>query len=194
MGRDEMREASDEALLAGFGTGEEAAAAIFVRRFQGRVFGLAWTMLRDEAAAADIAQEAFLRAWRHAGAYDSRRGSVITWLLTITRNLAIDNLRMHRSRPTTHLDAAMLDQLITGEVGPDHAAVVDDDVARARTALQALPEAQRRALVLASVGGRTAQEVADLEAIPLGTAKTRIRSALIRLRETLLDAEEADRG
>jgi RNA polymerase sigma-70 factor (ECF subfamily) len=101
---------------------------------------------------------------------------------------------MHRSRPTTHLDAAMLDQLITGEVGPDHAAVVDDDVARARTALQALPEAQRRALVLASVGGRTAQEVADLEAIPLGTAKTRIRSALIRLRETLLDAEEADRG
>ncbi len=189
----DMWEASDEALLAGFGTGETTAAAVFVRRFQGRIYGLASTILGDSATAADVAQEAFVRAWRHAGAYDSRRGSVITWLLTITRNLAIDHLRMNRARPTDHLDATMLDQIIAGDRSPDDAAVAEDDLGRARAALRALPEAQRRALVLASLGGRSAQEIATLEDIPLGTAKTRIRTALIRLRETLRDEEGADR-
>src|SRR5215204_4507298 len=94
-----MWSASDEALLAGLAAGDSAAATAFVRRFQARVFGLAVTMVGDRAVAEEIAQEAFTRAWRHAGAYDARRGRVATWLLSITRNLAIDHLRAKRTEP-----------------------------------------------------------------------------------------------
>src|SRR6188472_2608333 len=97
-------EASDEALLAGFGIGDPTAAAVFVRRFQSRVHGLAGSVVGAGPAAADVAQEAFLRAWGHANAYDARRGSVTTWLLAITRNVAIDHIRMRRSRPSEVLD------------------------------------------------------------------------------------------
>src|SRR6186997_480693 len=94
-----MFAASDEALIAGLAAGDRGAATAFVRRFQARVFGLAVTMVGDAAIAEEIAQEAFTRAWRHAGAYDSRRARVATWLLSITRNLAIDHLRTKRAEP-----------------------------------------------------------------------------------------------
>src|SRR5918999_31867 len=90
---------SDEALVAGFAAGDSDAATAFVRRHQARVFGLAVTMVGDPAVAEEIAQEAFTRAWRHAGAYDARRARVATWLLSITRNLAIDHLRAKRTEP-----------------------------------------------------------------------------------------------
>src|SRR3954467_3716151 len=90
---------SDEALLAGLGAGDRRAAAAFVERFERRVYGLALTIVGDAALAEDVAQEALTRAWRHARACDPRRGAVATWLLTITRNLAIDAVRMHRADP-----------------------------------------------------------------------------------------------
>src|SRR5690606_37590578 len=119
---------ADEALLAGLGTGDADAAAAFVRRFQPRVFGLALTMLGDRAAADDVAQEAFVRAWRHAGAYDARRGSVATWLLTITRNLAVDAIRAGRSTPVAP-DVLAAAIGASSAAGPDDAAVTGDDVA-----------------------------------------------------------------
>jgi len=91
---------SDEALLAGLGVGEADTGAAFVRRFQRRTFGLALSIVGDPGLAEDVAQEAMAKAWRHAQAYDPRRGSVATWLLTITRNLAIDALRLRRAQPT----------------------------------------------------------------------------------------------
>src|SRR5262245_10911629 len=100
-----MWSVSDDALVAGMAAGDADAASAFVRRFQRRVFGLARTIVLDDRAAEDVAQEAFIRAWRHAGAYDPRRGSVIGWLLTITRNLAIDSVRVRRP---TALDPMML--------------------------------------------------------------------------------------
>src|SRR4029453_5902434 len=93
------KSASDEALLAGLASGDPESAAAFVRRFQARGFGLARTIVGDASSAEEIAQEAMLRAWRHAGAYDHRRGRVETWLLAITRNLAIDHLRLKRGGP-----------------------------------------------------------------------------------------------
>jgi RNA polymerase sigma-70 factor (ECF subfamily) len=177
-------DASDEALLAGFATGEPTAAAVFVRRFQRRLYGLALTIVVDEGEAADVAQEAFVRAWRHAGAYDARRGSVPTWLLTITRNLALDHLRARRARPVDPVEPDSID-LAALVAGPAELAQRGDDVARAAAALAELPEEQRRALVLAALGGRTAREVGELEAIPLGTAKTRIRTGLARVRDAL---------
>src|ERR1700684_2849645 len=88
---------SDDALLAGMAVGDERAGVAFVRRYQRRVYGLALSMVGDRAQAEDIAQEAFLRAWRHALVFDRRRGSVGTWVLTITRHLAVDALRLRRA-------------------------------------------------------------------------------------------------
>jgi RNA polymerase sigma-70 factor (ECF subfamily) len=175
---------SDEALVAGVATGDRDAALTFVRRFQRMVFGCAVAIVSDRGRAEDVAQEAFVRAWRHAEAYDARRGSVATWLMAITRNLAIDTLRVERVRPADVVDVVDL-RLVDPDIGPDERAGRSSEVARAMTALRALPEEQRRAVVLASVYGRTAAEISELESIPLGTAKTRVRTGLIRLRSAL---------
>ena len=181
-----MRAAPDDALLAGFAVGDPDAAAAFIRRHQSRVCGLARTIVGDTALAEDIAQEAFLRAWRHAPAYDARKGSVATWLLTITRNLAVDNLRMRRSQP---VDPQLLSTLgdAVNEPGPSPAGSAEThlEVARVRAAMRGLTEGQRRALLLAGLCGRTAKEISETEGIPVGTAKTRIRSGLLKLRDTL---------
>jgi RNA polymerase sigma factor (sigma-70 family) len=171
---------SDEALLAGLGTGNPDAAAAFVRRFQGRVYGLALTMLRDRDLADEVAQETFVRAWRHAATYDARRGRVASWLLTIARNLAIDRARLRPVRPVDpEVIASELD-LAEHDSVPDVA-----ERERLREALAALPNDQRRALVLATYAGKTAREIAELDRIPLGTVKTRIRAAMLKLRTTL---------
>ncbi|HEY2813296.1 MAG TPA: RNA polymerase sigma factor [Acidimicrobiales bacterium] len=177
-------DASDEALLAGVATSDRDAMLAFVRRFQRMVFGCALAIVRDRGRAEDVAQEAFVRAWRHADVYDTRRGSVATWLLAITRNLAIDALRVERVRPADLVDVLDL-RLVDSTAGPDEVAGRGSEVARAVTVLRDLPEGQRRAVVLSSVYGRTAQEISDLEQIPLGTAKTRIRTGLLRLRTAL---------
>lgn len=171
--------ASDEALLAGMAIGDERAGVAFVRRYQQRVYGLAVSMVGDGALAEDIAQEALLRAWRHAQVFDPRRASVTTWILTITRNLAVDALRMRRAVPT---DPEKFMELVSGSTSPEDGAESSDVQERVRAALAALPAEQRRALVLASMYGYTAAEVSEVESVPLGTAKTRIRAGLIKLR------------
>ncbi len=182
---------SDDALLAGLAAGDGEAATAFVARFQRRVFGLALTMMGDARAAEDVAQEAFLRAWRHAGAYDARRGSVVTWLLTITRNLAIDAMRVRR--PVVVDPDAVFDlPIATTDPGPDRRAEMQEDATRLHAALAQLPDEQRRAVVLAGLLGHSAREVGELEGIPLGTAKTRIRTALLRLRAALVPEERAE--
>lgn len=179
-----MWAASDEALLAGLASGDADAIAAFVRRFQRRVFGLALGIVGDPGAAEDVAQEAFARAWRHAPAYDARRGPVAAWLLAITRNLAIDTIRLRRAEPTDP-DAIVALQVPETDAGPDERAIVDDDISRLRRAIAGLPDDQRRALVLAAFYGRTAREISDSEDVPLGTAKTRIRAAMLKLRSAL---------
>lgn len=103
-----MWKLSDESLLAGFASKDPDVTAAFVRRFQGRVFGLALTIVKDAAVAEEIAQETMARAWEHAGAYDARRGRVDTWLLTIARNLSIDARRVRAREVTDYDDEAML--------------------------------------------------------------------------------------
>jgi RNA polymerase sigma factor (sigma-70 family) len=183
---------TDEALLAGMAVGEQAAAVAFVRRYQRRVFGLAYSMTSDPGLAEEMAQESLLRVWRHAPVFDPRRGSVSSWVLTITRNLTIDALRLRRAVPTDP-DHFAASALLSLEHNPEDAVQRGDVRAMVRVALSTLPSEQRRAVVLASVYGRTAQEISEEEGIPLGTAKTRIRTGLIRLRsavEQLGDVEE----
>jgi RNA polymerase sigma factor (sigma-70 family) len=182
---------ADDALVAGMAAGDADAASAFVERFQRRVFGLATTILGDHRAAEDVAQEALLRAWRHAAVYDPRRGSVVTWLLTITRNLSIDAMRVRRPLAIDP-DALLGLAPPATDRGPADSALVQSDVGRLREALGTLPAEQRRAIVLAGVVGLTAREVAEREAIPLGTAKTRIRTALQRLRTALVSEERGE--
>ena len=175
-----MEGLSDEALLAGLGCGNPEAAATFVRRFQGRVYGLALTMLRDPDLAEDVAQETFVRVWRHASTFDARRGRVPTWVLAIARNLAIDRARLRSATPIDpEVIASELD--LAHEDAPIDVAERD----RVRQAVGALPDDQRRALVLAMYAGRTAREISELDGVALGTVKTRIRAAMLKLRDTL---------
>jgi len=161
---------SDHALLLGFGRGDPEASRVFVERYQRRVYGLARSVLGDSTQAEDIAQEALIRAWRNAGSFEAGRGSVSSWLLTITRNLAIDALRKKKAVPSD-------------------AATVFDETGRVRDALRLLPDEQRRALLLAAFYGLSAREISEAESIPLGTAKSRIRSSLRKVR-SLLGADE----
>lgn len=178
-----MRSLSDESLLAGLGSGDPERSAAFVRRFQARIFGLALTIVGDTNTAQEVAQESLLKAWQHAAAYDPSRGRVLTWLLTITRNVALDALRMRQQMP---MDPSTIAGLITtGEQDPEERGLVAYESRRLRLVLAELPEEQRRAVLLAAFYGRTAREVGDIEGIPLGTAKTRIRTGILKLRDAL---------
>jgi RNA polymerase sigma-70 factor (ECF subfamily) len=180
----------DETLLAGLGAGDADLAVAFVRRFQRVVYGVALTVTRDPVTAEDVAQQAFEQAWRHAQVYDSRRGSVRAWLTTIAHNLAIDVLRARTSAP---VDPADLPSLLTAVTDtPERLAVARDSAAGLRRALGQLPGAQARAVAMAGIYGMTARQIAVTEGIPLGTAKTRIRDGMLKLRAALLPEDVDD--
>jgi RNA polymerase sigma-70 factor (ECF subfamily) len=178
--------ASDTALMRAFAAREERAAGALYDRFASRVYGLGVVMLGNDQAAQDLVQDTFVKLWRSADRFDPERGRLETWVLLAARSLAIDALRRrvldarltHTAEPTPTADPA---------AGPDDVAVVDDLAGRARLAMAHLSPEQRSALELTYFGGRTTAEVAALEGIPQGTAKTRIRSALLRLREEMAE-------
>jgi RNA polymerase sigma factor (sigma-70 family) len=178
----------DHVLLGGFAVGDAHTGAAFVRRFEGPVYGMAVNMLGDRGLAEEVAQEAFVRAWRHAATYDPERASVATWLLRITHNLAVDALR--RRRPV-----ALGPEMVAALTPPGPATTVEDATvtsdlaARARAALTRLPPGQAKAVWLAAFYGHTAQQVAVSEGIPLGTAKSRIGRGLRALRAELSHPE-----
>src|SRR6185436_16546164 len=116
--------------------------------------------------------------------YDSRRGRVATWLLTIARNLAIDTVRLKSVEPLDPETVAT--RLHRIEASTDISeAMPPDERDRVRGAVAELPEDQRRALFLSAYLGRTAQEISDLDDVPLGTVKTRIRAAMLKLHDSL---------
>ncbi len=173
---------SGETLLAGLSSGDPDAAAAFVNRFQHRVFGMTLSVSRDRRAAEEAAQEAFVRAWRHAATYDPRKGTVAAWLVVIARNVSMNLLPSHRSYS---VDA----ELLRGLRDPQPSPGLDGGLAPVsepmQKALMRIPAEQRRALVLAVFYGYTAREVSELDGTSVGTIKTRIRAALMRLRSEL---------
>ena len=174
---------SDDMLLAGLGAGDAQAAEAFVRRFQPMVFGVALAVVGDRGLAEDIAQQAFERAWQHAGLYDPRRGSVRTWLTRIVHNLAVDTARVRRPAPIDPEDLLPLIAAITDS--PERRALASETSTQLRAALADLPPEQARAVVMAAVHGLTAREIADAENVPVGTAKSRIRAAMTKLHAAL---------
>jgi RNA polymerase sigma factor (sigma-70 family) len=181
---------SDAALLTAVALGDGDACRTFVDRHASRVLGVAVSVCRDRTLAEDVSQRAFEQAWRHAASFDPARASARTWLLTITRRLAIDELRRRRISPVAPDD--LLGLLAPAAADTERAGLASAGRARVIAALRTLPDEQCRAVVLASLGGHSAREVAEIEDVPLGTAKTRIRLGLRRLRAEL--ADEVDHG
>jgi RNA polymerase sigma-70 factor (ECF subfamily) len=188
------RHRTDGELMRAFARRERAAAETLYRAYAPRIYGLGLAMLGLPSAAEDLVQDTMVKAWRNAGRFDSARGSLDTWMLKMARNLAIDALRrrvLERRHVAADDEAAA--EAPDPSVGPAESAEATDLLGRARAAMAGLAPEQRAVLELAYFGGRTAAEAAEIEGIPLGTAKTRIRRGLLRLRAELGEQAEADR-
>jgi len=172
--------------------GDSDALAQLFKRYSGTVYSLAYRMLNDREGAEELLNEAFVRVWRQAPSFDARRGKFSTWLMSVARNLGIDQLRSRRARPQRsdplNPDDAELDLA-------DESVNVERDVWNAerrrliRQALQELPAPQREALELAYFEGLTQSEISAKLGDPLGTTKTRIRLGLQKLRDLLLSTD-----
>lgn len=177
--------AADQNALERVARGEHDALAELYDRHGRVVYSLALRIVRDQGDAEDVVQEVFSQAWKLASRYDSRRGHVIAWLLTMARSRAIDRVRGRSARP-----AAVVDERVMLDL-PDAAQPVDEQLAWAarasqiRSAFETLPLLQRMAIELAFYEGLTHSEIAERLEVPLGTVKTRIRQGLLRMKERL---------
>lgn len=173
-----------DALLVRTATGDQQAFSAFYDHTASRVLGLIRRVLIDAAQSEEVAQEVFLEAWQSASRFDPNKGRAVTWIMTMAHRRAIDRIRASqaaRDRDTAvgirDLPTAYDQVAETVEVRVEHE--------RVEVAMAALSDAQRQAVTLAYYGGLSQSEVAAELGIPLGTAKTRLRDAMIRLREEL---------
>lgn len=182
-------EAEDRECLRRLAAGDGDAAARLYDRHSRTVYSLVLRIVGDEGDAEDVVQEVFAQAWRQAARYDASRGAVGAWLLMMARTRAIDHLRGRRARPGMHTAG---DERAAHRI-PDRmrdaaAEMIDaEQVRRVKQALGALPIVQRLAIELAYYEGLTQREIAARLEEPLGTVKTRIRLALLKLREALAE-------
>jgi len=171
-------------LLKLSGRGDEAAFEEVYDVMAARVFGLAVRVVRDPAQAEEVVQESFLEIWRSSGRFDADRGSAVSWILTIVHRRAVDRVRSAEAtsrRDTTYHET---NQPVAHDATAE-AAQASLEARRVRSALASLTEVQREAIGLAYFGGYTHTEVASMLDLPVGTAKTRIRDGLIRLRDAM---------
>jgi RNA polymerase sigma-70 factor, ECF subfamily len=182
----ESRQA-DQASLARIARGDQAAFAELYDRHARLVYSLALRILQDRADAEDVVQEVFAQVWAQAGRYDASRGAVAAWMLMLTRSRAIDRLRAKRARPEAAGDASAAESVMDLSAAQDLELLSAEQVTRLQRALKELPDAQRTALELAYYEGLTHVEAAARLAEPLGTVKTRIRQAVLKLREALAE-------
>jgi RNA polymerase sigma-70 factor (ECF subfamily) len=180
---------SDEALLGGVVSGSDELTLAFVRRFQSQVYGIALALSSDGRRAEDIACETFRLAARRAQTHDGDRSSVGEWLAALTLETALKPVRTRRLRPRERAASlAAVDAAALGRGDDDRRTGRNKPGRRAAAAMYQLEAEGSRAVILAGIGGLTAAEVASVEGIPLATAKTRIRTAMHRLRVLLTEA------
>lgn len=175
----------EQQLVEGLLAGNEDAVRALYSRYARPIFTLGLRLLGSPEAAEELTQDVFVAAWRKAARFDPSRGRLSTWLMTIAHNLAVDRLRRETgaSRPRLVLVDEVPEVIGADEEEP----VVERDAAL--RALSALSDAERHLLVRAYFGGLTAREIAEDDGIPLGTVKTRLRTALIKVRKANLDKE-----
>lgn len=171
-------------------SGDQAAFAEVYDATSARAFGLALRVLRDHAQAEEAVQEAYLQVWRQSARFDPSRGSAVSWILMIVHGTAVSQVRSSQSRINREeVYERQSDPLRVGRADPTGAAAdAAMDADRVREALSQLTELQRSAIELAYFEGHTHTEVAERIGIPLGTAKTRIRDGLLRLRDVMATA------
>lgn len=184
-GDDRSREHA--ALLAAMAGGDKAALARLYDLLAKPLYSLAFRVLNDAGDSQDIVQDVFLQMWHKAATYDTGRGSVFAWAATLTRNRAIDRVRMRKRR--AELLAESAPDLQPAAIGNDTDSAgslwLREKAGAVRTALTALAPDQQKAIELAFFSGLTQQEIAARLNEPLGTIKARIRRGLLKLRETL---------
>jgi RNA polymerase sigma factor (sigma-70 family) len=179
---DDARERLAEA-LGRVARGERAALGDVYSATSAKLFGVCLRILPDREEAEDVLQEAYLTVWRKAAAFDPALGSPITWLVTLTRNRALDRLRSRRPIATEPLDLA---ESVADEALPaDGLIEMDQEAARLAACLGELPAADGILIRAAFFQGSSYPELAARAALPLGTVKSRIRRALLKLRGCL---------
>jgi RNA polymerase sigma-70 factor (ECF subfamily) len=181
-----LEELDDASLVHLVEARDERAIEELVRRYDEPLYSFAYRFVGSETFAQDVVQEVFLTLWRDAARYDPARGEVSSWLLTMTRYKAIDLVRRETGPRRRTVEADL--SLEPSNVDVYEEAWLSERRDRVRAALQELTESQREAVTMAFYGGLTYPEVAAALSIPLGTAKTRIRDGLIRLRRALGDS------
>jgi RNA polymerase sigma factor (sigma-70 family) len=192
----ETESARDAALMVRVACGEHAALDALHDRFVHRVHSLARRICGHHTATQDVVQEVFLEVWLRSRRFDPTRGSVTTWLLTLTHHKAVDAVRREATLRRHHCPAGPADaadihwERLSGP-GADHAAIDSVVAGYLRGALAQLPPPLREALALAYYGGYTQSEVAAILGIPLGTVKSRTFTAMARLREELQQLQDA---
>ena len=178
--------ALDKALLARLlkqsATGDQGAFAQLYERCSSKLYGVCLRMLHDRAEAEDVLQEVFATVWRRAASFDASRASAMTWLITMSRNKAIDHLRKRRE---AQVDENFIDSRADDAPGPTQLAQVGEEHARLDECLGELEDKHRELVREAFFTGATYNQLADRDSVPLGTMKSWIRRSLIKLRTCL---------
>jgi len=174
-------EATDAALVSRVVEGDESALAILYDRYSGVVYSAVKRVLDDAGAAEEILQDIFYQLWRNASSFDPARGSLAGWLLVSARNRAIDRLRRRGRAAMEELG----ENLVAFPVHLESQIARTEMITRVKSLLDTLPPAQREALDFAYFEGMTHSEIAQRTGEPLGTVKTRLRSALGVLKRAL---------
>ena len=175
-----MTSTDESELITQVAQGNENAFLALYDRYVGRVHGLTLHILGDEMLAEEATQDTFLKLWSRARDYLAERGPFLPWLLTIARRVALDRLRLESRRPTLSTSS---DPEESWQVIPELDSLTDESRWRSLYfAVQALHPDQRKVVELAYYQGMSQSEIAEVLGWPLGTVKTRVRSALEILR------------
>lgn len=176
--------AADRDALGRMAGGDETALAELYDRHATAVYSLALRIVGRPEDAEDVTQQVFTQAWRTAASYDATRGVLAAWLMVMTRSRAIDCLRRHNpARGGTRGEAFLA--IPDTEPTVEQVVATREQVDRVRTAIDLLPAEQRQAVELAYYEGLTQSEIAERTSTPLGTVKTRVRTALLVLRAAM---------
>jgi RNA polymerase sigma-70 factor (ECF subfamily) len=166
-------------LMEGLLAGDDDAIRAMYARFGRPVFTMGLRLLGSREAAEELTQDVFTTAWRKAARFDPARGRLSTWLMTIAHNLAVDRLRRETGVSRPHL--VLVDEVPETPGVDEEDAVMERDAAL--RAISSLSDAEQRLLARAYFGGLTAREISEADGVPLGTVKTRLRTALIKVRK-----------
>lgn len=178
--RDELNQ-----LLLQTGRNDQKAFAELYKRTSSKLFGVCLRMLRDRSEAEEVLQETYTTVWRRAATFNSAKASAITWLVTLSRNKAIDRLRQHREEQLD--DPARFEELVDGQPTPAGDAETSQEHQRLQQCLDELEPQQQSSVREAFFTGATYNELATRCKVPLGTMKSWIRRSLMQLR-TCLDS------